>query len=731
MNIKRSHKMSTWILCFMILISISPVLDWNWSSRVEAFDVGSSPVTGLTAFTIVEQEQANLKDIAWKTNVPFLYPQDPLVAVAVGMNQDGTQGLAYRYDGNTDEWVKLNHPSGTPLYGIQYHNGLDSFIIVGDGQAGGMNRASVFITDGYDDLLPYQGGRSGDIYYDLAYNTFNRAIFVGPGMVTFYGGNGDWQGGLTVDPDFTYNSALDFGDNFYFVGSFEGTGILYDYTVGNDPVPISPPDHHSFTEDDIWNKPLYGVTRGKSNEILILGEEVVEVYHTTYGFLYDEPAEGFKEGETFLDAVWIPGRETAYLVGYAEFEQEESGLIYQYRGDLHRISQVPGGMMDGRQHGVAISRDEPYTIICVGYTVGNEEAAHRLSETSVFDEMITEVIHPEILSVNMYRVGQNKDLLDSQIDVNPHDVTVREYELNFVVRHEAPGEQLYGTLTAWYDNGFTGEDSIPPSDTYRNNMFIVDWLGGSDFQWFRPQLDGDQQEIVPGEHTIIDESIPGEYDQFNITFRFIPGPQMRFANGFHGNFNDKTDTSSKNGGLTTPNTWDFEIGIESNGGGQAFYYGEFGVYRFISLTVSGLPGAYTAIGAPGMYEFELTPTGGTNVTFSANCEHSLKVYLETDLYGISTGEFIPAEMISFEGGYQEKGYLQGPGENNAVYILGDPLGDNWNQPRYRYNYTTTTINTIDETSTPYPAIRWWVDICTFPEDSYRTNLIYVLEHSGG
>ncbi|MFO8110417.1 MAG: hypothetical protein R6U17_07875 [Thermoplasmata archaeon] len=488
---------------------------------------------------------------------------------------------------------------------------------------------------------------------------------------------------------------------------------------------ISPPDYYD-AGSDLFENPLYGVdVRG--NNVLIVGENIVDVYDTSVPAFKGSPIPLNDPLEyVFQDAAWA-GNNEAYIVGH---NYSDDGLFYQYNHGRHKVSRMPNlAGLGSAQYGIAGRNISPPMFISVGDW--GSDSAFKISQTSGSNDIIVNTNFPHIISVEMFEVDQSGDQLNKQIDVNAAGQTNRVYEVKVVVRHDTTDILDEVEFYAWYDYGEVGVDSDYPTQSNQNRTtaFRVRWdLDTDAFTWIWPTADGAQMEVIPGSHSSVNNSVPGDHDEYNVTFQFIPGPQMRFANGTDGSFELNTNPYNKTAALGTSNSWDIMIEARDTQGGWNRSYDEFGVYRFTSLTVAGLPGTYSASGAPGQ-TIGLVTSGNKFVNYSSNCDHRLKVYLESNLIGIDTDETILAQNMSVQGGqHGAEQQFAGAGEANSIYLLGG-AGD-WNQPRGQYNYTTTSVNTSDE-GVPLNEIEWWVDIpLGIPEDSYRTNVIYVLEHDG-
>ena len=712
----KKNKTISWALCFCFVVmaigGLSLLSERGLMESTEAADTGGSPLIGMEIKELIDLD---LRGVAWN--------DIGTLAVVVGSLQGTNDGVAYSYNARTGNWQELNFGGGLPpLHGVSWHGGNNEFVMVGDSTGGG-DLPSVYKTDGIMTIQTHGIGQLNKPYYDVAATDGAHFLLVGDGIATIYDG-AVFNDIVGLDETYTYTGATYTDSMFYFVGGHEFNGRLYEVNLVGELQSISPPDYYELLgEQDIWTNPLYGIEARGDDILIVGGDNLIEVYDSDSGDYMGGPVEGIQEWVEFRDAAWIPGSASAYVVGYTE-----DGVIYQYRHDDHRASEVPGSEgVTGRQYSVAGRVISPPMFISVGEP--SSDSAWQISQTSGFHDIIVNTYFPHINNVDMYEVGFPDDsVLNKQIDVNADGQEDRVYEISIDVSHELGGLLDTVELRAWYNDGVAGDYPLDQDPTDRTTAFRVIWYRDTgEFTWLWPTEEEGQMEIVPGIHSSIDNS-GVDNDAFVVNFRFIPGPQMRFANGEGGSFHENLNPYIKEDALRTMNTWNFMVEARDTHEGHNRSYDEFGVYRFTSLTVEGLPGSYSASGAPGMNDVLLIPGGETFVTYSANCAHSLKVYLETDLIGIDTAEVIPASNMHVQGGELEKIQFVGPGVDNAQYLIGN--GD-LNTPRNMYNYTTTAVNTLNEEDTDYPEIQWWVDIpAGRPEDSYRTNLIYVLEHDG-
>ncbi len=732
---KRSFKISVIIVLVFFILSSNSMFFLNrvLDETAEAANVGSSPVVGIGN----PGTGSNLTDIAWHPSGDF--------AVAVSLD-----GGVFNYDAlaSNDPWSYVGFAEG-PFRAIEYYSYYGNFVIAGGDET--LAEPSVWGTDGFSNPKDLFGDLSPqDVEFNsLAVMDNGNILAVGmKGAVYRYEFDGEWiqvtAGG--VDEDYfgvTYNLASDL---FYFVGyhHVKDQGLFLSYQFGSvyNPVLINGPEYN-LNFDGI---PLYDVESHISNdEVIVVGDGFFGIYEFYNAWIDNKPPSGLEGNEVFRGVTWVENSE-AYVVG----DDGTNGIYYHYRSDHHSISRLSDPQEPANtQNGISSTGGGTPKIMSVG-----DDGIHSsfmISRTSAFKDVLTENSLqedaltnsgiPEIEHVEIYDSTGNPRL-NTQIDVNSHGDTSRIYYIYVKVTHDTPDKLNYVNVKAWFDEQLEGvfseyppEDNLHKTRAFNFSAHYDSLTATTTLTQIYPYTEeddyGKQTEVslIPNECNWNYEHISGIYI-WEIWFAFAPGPQMRYANGEGGNFFEPVISQYKDEALNTRNTWDLHIEASDLDNNKVNMYAEFGVYKFLSLTINGVPDTYYGTGAPGE-TIELSTPSLEIVKYSANCPHRVKVYAQSDLRSDTSEDVIPASNLYLQGGYANQ-TLEGYGEPNAVYLIGVG-GDtpNWNLPRNRFNYTTTAINTTDESQTDYPILRWWVYIPTGTSRGiYRTNIIYVIEHEG-
>ncbi len=666
----------------------------------------------------------NLTDIEWHPSGDF--------AVIIG---DG--GYVYRYVPGYEVWYEIDGDTGVvvDLRAITWNEFNNNFVVVGGIWSD--SKPSAWVTDGYDPLTELGGpdtSPNNKEFHDVAIDTNGVVIAVGTGGTVFvYDGGWGMKSIISSYNDLfgiTYNSH---NEMFYCVGYQKDLkrGVLWEYNqTGGNVVEISPPTHGGWSDN-----PLFDIeTESNYGDMIIVGSKNIDIYRIgTKNFLYSKIVGGLHGDEVFRAVNWVKDNKEAYIVG----NNSASGMFCHYTVDNHRVSRLPNPVdSSNTQNGISTIYDpSPVTLSAGDNHVNNY---FMISRTSAFKETITENVAPEIEHIDMYD-EEGDPSLRKQIDVNSEGSMNYIYEIYVRVSHSKPDMLEYVEVALWFDEGAVGNDSVyPPEDdmnrtrAFKFNASYDD--GSTSFNQIYPVRSenfdyGNQTEVVLDVgncFSFYDNSSTTEV--WELYFAFSLGPQMRYANGDGGTFNGPPYGSTKEEGLATPDTWDLHVSANDKDNLTDNMYGEFGIYKYMSLNIAGLPDTYSGMGAPGQ-TIELSTSSLKVVKFSANCPHRLKVYAETDLKSDTSGDIIPATSLTVQGGYSNQ-TLDGYGETHAVYLLGDdsPM---FNPPRGKYNFTTTQFNTVNETFTDYPELRWWVFIPTgISKGVYTANIIYVLEHEG-
>ncbi len=722
-------KVAPLLVCILLIITafggISLLTEQGMLGNVEAADTGAQPIVGLTAGTFVDTNEVDLQDIAWHPSGNF--------AVAVGLG-----GWVFRYEPNTGNWIDIDSSAQTTvdLRAVTWHELTDEFIVVGGESVG----TTVWTTDGYSQLSEFPESPEAELYDVAADPGSVSVIVVGLGGACFEY-DGTWNEITDIDGSNDLYGAIFNGPGFgyYFVGynTTINEGVLWRYDL-NTAEPIDPPLHRGW-ETNI----IYGIDHDPAGHMIIVGQNNIDVYDPLAEpegeFITDEqPPSGMVGGEVFRGVTWFD--DTAYIVG----ENFGDGIFYQFIVGENKVSEIPvSSSITQEQYAIDSLPGRPNSIISVGDH--GSDSAWQISQTFGSNDIITDTKVPHIQYIDLYETDDldKTQRLNTQLDVNPEGSNDRRYTLEVLVTHETQDYLESVDVYAWFDDGDTGVNSdYPEVDVeFRTRAFNFraeyDHVGKvtSFSQVFPtvandPEGYGDQQEVVLLEtDSSATYEFVGDRDEWTLEFVFALGPQVRWAAGQDGNFLGPEYSPVKDEALATPNTWDLHIHAQDEGGGHNDMWGEFGIFRFTSLTISGLPGTYEGMGAPGQ-KIELTPVTSSIVKYSANCDHNLYVYVQDDLQGEATEDIIQASDLSVAGGFIGETDIGGPGESHPVYLLGSGDPASYVPPRNMYDYSLTSVSTVDEEPTTHPEIRWWVEIPAVSEDIYSSNIVYVLQHSG-
>ncbi len=237
-------------------------------------------------------------------------------------------------------------------------------------------------------------------------------------------------------------------------------------------------------------------------------------------------------------------------------------------------------------------------------------------------EITVDVVFPKL-----YWIGFNESFspFDSRLDV-PVDAD-STYLFTLRANYSQGWSNCEVIVQAWHDRGLMGaEGSTYPDETDGNRTlaFTLTWaVGNSNATVDYPS--SPELEIATGAVTDIDTAYPnGAGDQENHHVIRIPvrlGSQTRFGDGGGFAIRDPPFGQERNATLITRNSWDFNITLRDASRPSAFNtsYGEFGVKKFASISVSGTP---TGSIPPGATEILSSPT---YVSYSMNSEYMLNV----------------------------------------------------------------------------------------------------------
>ena len=182
----------------------------------------------------------------------------------------------------------------------------------------------------------------------------------------------------------------------------------------------------------------------------------------------------------------------------------------------------------------------------------------------------------------------------------------------------------YITIDAWFDKG-SDSTIYNQSDNLGGNLNMKlqyeNTTGIAEFSMLWPD---DESQIVIGNCT--EEKISDTTRIIN--FSFIPGSQIRWANG-----DGEWDTSQNS--TNDQNSWNFNITARDSTSLSDWKLDEYGIYRYTSISPSD--NWLDVIASPGFSDSSNIVT----ITYSSNYDFDMTIYFEENLYNETWDSTIP------------------------------------------------------------------------------------------
>ncbi|MEW5936406.1 MAG: hypothetical protein AB1665_01115 [Candidatus Thermoplasmatota archaeon] len=366
-------------------------------------------------------------------------------------------------------------------------------------------------------------------------------------------------------------------------------------------------------------------------------------------------------------------------------------------------------------------------------------SAFKYSYTAVTNPIQVSTVYPHIEYLEMYFQNGVASVLNSMRNVDPGDssnwytLTVQGY-YNGSAGGAAAIDQV--DVYMWFDNGGTGVDGSGGVGVLGDeNLGIhLRWTSAGAFSIVYPTTG---ETLLYGAGGTARRGIAGGMptnDNYSFNFTFMPRQQVRNASGDGGwsagsgaapgryrlaadGIEDQTSPGTV---LNDAWSWDIKADVWDLGTANASAYDEFGIYKFVELKGSGLPGAVSGSGAP-LQTITLSPTGDVN--FSANCRYDLTVNV-TDLTGQNLGGTIGANALRIQGGEIGAPIAFG-GAGISQWLLGASGPGNGEGPRDNRTWTTTTNGAGDGLGVGIP-VTWSCVIPAVAEDQYTGTVTYAV-----
>ncbi|MFO7619413.1 MAG: hypothetical protein R6W91_07170, partial [Thermoplasmata archaeon] len=253
-------------------------------------------------------------------------------------------------------------------------------------------------------------------------------------------------------------------------------------------------------------------------------------------------------------------------------------------------------------------------------------------------------IRANVIFPQLYWIGFNESFspFNSQLDTSVH--TDSTYFFSLQANYSQSWANCEVIVQAWHDRGLMGsEGSAYPDETDENRTlaFTLTWaVGTADATVAYPS--SPELEITSGLVTDTPLNVnPGIEDHHLVRIPVWLGPQMRVADGGGFMARDPAFGQDMDAILLHRDSWDFNITVRDVAWPKAYNtsYGEFGVNRYASVSVSGNPVGSIPPGATA------TLASPSYISYSINAPYTLNVSIPHLLKDSNPAQNITANNV--------------------------------------------------------------------------------------
>ncbi|MCK4757152.1 MAG: hypothetical protein KAS67_01730, partial [Thermoplasmata archaeon] len=568
--------------------------------------------------------------------MPSTYMSPPIGRINPGMAYHEEWGVTVMHGGLTDGGAV----SDTWLYDI----GLDTWTEISPLGSPGIRTSHEMVYDPINDVIVMFGGLKSGTYND---DTWILDLNTNSWTQKFPG----------ISPSPRYQFAMNYDNELQKVVLFGGSpsGGVY---VGD-----------TWTFDVVSNtwENITGASSPQDRYEVSMSYDTLRKVHMMFGgniptrtndtwYLstaspWGEPSS-ITNGENFTAVAWDASKTLAIGVGH----DTTSAVLYSYHAgdqDAFQLLDYKGVLAGHELYGVSFRPLQHGA----EYALATGASAIKIWTSALDDDtsITVNVDKPHIFDHGLWKTSEGlyaASKLDGQLDI---DTTYTFYtEVNYTIGGANHLTDMNGKerieVMAWYDEGKTATSNPEPSwidPENRTRQFRLMWYeqngpAPASASMIYPIGSPGTDEFLLDSWWMDPTAYGADGSVYRFFFNVTFGPQARaadgngFANGVGNPYYDKTSA------LNDPNSWDFRVRIFDNDfvNSANLSFGEFGIYRYTNITVSGNPGGNAQ---PGAVNIPLGPQ--SQITYSANLDHYVNVSI-ANLNRSGGGGSIPASNIN-------------------------------------------------------------------------------------
>ncbi|MCK4757053.1 MAG: hypothetical protein KAS67_01235 [Thermoplasmata archaeon] len=551
---------------------------------------------------------------------------------------------AFVYWSANDTWIPLDTQQNI-LKDVVYDNVNDYFWMCGDDSGSPASTVLYFAAGAEPPYIDYPGSEGG-IPITLPLNAIacdhiGNPLVAGSGLDYLYyfnasDGTNSWSEILDWDGElFDVNlHSISFNPNdqrFYLVGDKSGVGEIYYTTTA--PLSSSEYTYHDYTEYAFGQPPFSSISWNDNQDYgLVTG--LGKVYKT-WGLdpvlkemLWEIVHENLDD--VYYQAKWDESAwEEAAIVG-SNGSQAAYWRYYDY-SERTVLAHTDSGETEFMCVDVKPPASPKWVIIpypngALKVNIMSQDQSSTISVNAAYPQM--------------HWIGFNDSGMVNKMDkqVNVEDW----YWITLGANYSQGWNNIDVYVEAWYDNGLTGGGgSTFPTTNDRNRTLaftLVYDVGVGSYNLIYP---GNEVQIGAFNDIVVPSTAPAGEEHHRVELGVYFGKQVRAADGtgFAGagpDYHYDPDIA-----LDDPDSWDFSVTIRDGAAPTASNtsYGEFGLFRYTNITVTGDPGGNAP---PGIDNYSMG--ANSQITYSTNTDYYVNVSID-NLNRIGGGGSIPASNV--------------------------------------------------------------------------------------
>ena len=550
---------------------------------------------------------------------------------------------AFVYWAVNDTWDPLNTPQNQILTDVVYDGVNDYFWICGDDTGSPASTVLYFDHSADPPYVNYPGsGEGSPITLPLtaiAVDHLGHPLVAGYGQDYLYyfnasDGSNSWTNILDWDNELyavnfnsiTFNSI---DQRFYLVGDKGGVGEIY-YTEIT-PLKSSKYTYHDYTEYAFGELPFNSIDwNNNTNYGLVAGNGKI---YKVWGLDPSPRTMQWKvlhenSDDVYYQAKWDKSDWGEAAVVGSNGSQAGYWRYYPTTEKMVLAHTDPG---ESLYNCVDVKPPASPKWVMIPYPSGSLKVNIMTQDQS--STISVNAQYPQLHWIGFNDTGMGSNL-DRQLNVDDW------YWFTLDGNYSMGWSRVDVTIEAWYDNGLTGGSSSFPTTNDRNRTLAFRLMYDIDGGSYTLDYPGNEVQIGVFNDAVVPSAAGAGEEHHRVELGIYLGKQVRAADG-SGFGGPGPDQGYDQGTVfDDPESWDFSVTLVDGLAPTATNtsYGEFGLFRFTNITVSGSPGGNAP---PGKTDQMLG--GGSLITYSTNTDYFVNVSIP-DLERVGGGSILATNV---------------------------------------------------------------------------------------